>query len=172
MNRPLFQTERLNLRELTSADAPFLLELLNEPGILQNIGDRGVRSLEDARRYVMDGPALSYAQHGFGLWRVGLKPTDEAVGICGLIQREYLDDPDVGYAFLQRVWGQGLAEEAARACLKYGYEVLGLKRIVAITAMENPGSIRVLEKIGLRFDKVIRPPGGDGESRYFTPAET
>lgn len=163
----VLETERLFLRRLTTGDDAFILELLNEPGFLENIGDRQVRSLEDARRYVADGPTASYALHGFGLWWTGLKTTAEPVGICGLIKREVLDHPDIGYAFLARFSGQGLASEAAAAVLAYGRNVLGLTRIVAITKPDNDGSIRVLEKIGLRFDGMVTLPDHGGDSRYF-----
>lgn len=163
----VLETERLFLRHLSSNDDAFILELLNEPGFLENIGDRQVRDLEGARRYVADGPTASYAQHGFGLWWAGLKATGEPVGICGLIKRDVLEHPDIGYAFLARFSGQGFASEAGAAVLAYGRKTLGLGRIVAITKPDNDGSIRVLEKIGLRFDGMITLPDHGGDSRYF-----
>ena len=163
----LIETARLTLDELTvGRDEAFVLELLNEPGFLQNIGDRGVRDLDGARGYI-DGVTASYAKNGFGLWRVAEAGSGTAVGICGLIRREGLDDPDVGYAFLARSWGQGYAAEAARASLDYGRRVLGIGRIVAITAPDNAASIKVLEKIGLTAAGIIRVPGRDDESAYF-----
>ncbi|CAN5751007.1 GNAT family N-acetyltransferase [soil metagenome] len=167
MSVMVLETERLFLRHLTPDDDVFILELLNEPGFLENIGDRKVRTLEDARRYVADGPAASYAQHGFGLWWVGLKATAEPVGICGLIKRDVLEHPDIGYAFLARFSGQGFASEAAAAVLAYGRRALGLGRIVAITRPDNDGSIRVLEKIGLRYEGMVTLPDHGGDSRYF-----
>ncbi|WP_310538750.1 GNAT family N-acetyltransferase [Phenylobacterium sp.] len=167
MSVMVLETERLFLRHLTPDDDGFILELLNEPGFLENIGDRQVRDLEGARRYVADGPAVSYARHGFGLWWVGLKASAEPVGICGLIKREMLDHPDIGYAFLARFSGQGFASEAGAAVLAYGRSVLGLGRIVAITKPDNDGSIRVLEKIGLTFDGMVNLPDHGGESCYF-----
>ncbi len=167
MSVMVLETERLFLRQLTPDDDAFILELLNEPGFLENIGDRQVRNLEGARRYVADGPAASYVQHGFGLWWVGLKDTAEPVGICGLIKRDALDHPDIGYAFLARFSGRGFASEAGAAVLDYGRRALGLARIVAITKPDNDGSIRVLEKIGLKFDGMVTLPDHGGESRYF-----
>ena len=167
MSVMVLETERLFLRHLTPDDDVFILELLNEPGFLENIGDRKVRTLEDARRYVADGPAASYALHGFGLWWVGLKATAAPVGICGLIKRDVLDHPDIGYAFLARFSGQGFASEAGAAVLAYGRKALGLTRIVAITKPDNHGSIRVLEKIGLTFNGMILLPDHGGDSRYF-----
>ena len=167
MSVMVLETERLFLRHLTPDDDTFILELLNEPGFLENIGDRQVRTLEEARRYVADGPAASYAQHGFGLWWVGLKATAEPVGICGLIKRDVLDHPDIGYAFLARFSGQGFASEAGAAVLAYGRNALGLTRIVAITKPDNDGSIRLLEKIGLKFDGMVTLPDHGGDSRYL-----
>ncbi len=163
----VLETERLIVRQLRIEDAEFILELLNEPGFIQNIGDRGVRTVADAEQYILNGPVASYQQNGFGLWLVALKESGEPIGMGGLIKRDILEDVDIGYAFLHRFWGKGYAYEAALAVLHYGRDVIGLKRLVAITAPENPGSIRVLEKIGLRFVKMINLPGYDEESRFF-----
>jgi ribosomal-protein-alanine N-acetyltransferase len=164
----VLKTPRLALRHLTEDDAPFVLELLNEPGFIDNIGDRGVRDLEGARRYVTEGPGASYQRNGFGLWLTALRETGEPVGICGLVKREGLEDADIGYAFLQRFWGRGYAREAAKAVLDHARQVIGLPKVVAITTPGNAGSIAVLEKIGLRFEGLIKLPGHDGESSYFT----
>ena len=165
----ILDTERLTIRQFTLEDDAFILELLNEPGFIQNIADRNVRSLEDARRYLEQGPLASYAANGFGLFRVGLKQSDTSIGMCGLIRRTVLPDVDVGYAILQRYSGRGYASEAAAAMLDYGYRVLKLPRIIAITAPDNSGSIRVLEKIGLHYDRIINLPDLGGESRLFVP---
>ena len=163
----VLETDRLVLRNLTAADDAFILELLNDPGFIKNIGDREVRTLEDARRYVADGPAKSYVKFGFGLWWVGLKADGTPIGICGLIKRDSLEHPDVGYALLERYSGQGYASESGQAVIEYGRRVLGMGRIVAITTPDNDGSIRVLEKLGLRFDSMITLTDHGGESRYF-----
>lgn len=167
MHRTVLETERLRLGEFSPADAAFVLALLNEPGWITNIGDRGVRTLEDARAYLLDGPMKSYAQNGYGLWRVALKQTDEPIGMCGLIRREHLEAPDVGYAILQAFWGCGYAEEAARATVKFGRQKLGMGRIVAITTPDNAASGRVLEKIGFARAGRIRQPGAEVDSLYF-----
>jgi ribosomal-protein-alanine N-acetyltransferase len=164
----VLETERLILRHLSpEQDAEFMLELLNEPAFIKNIADRGVRSTEDARQYLASGPLASYEQNGFGMYAVELKESGVPVGVCGLVKREGLDDVDIGYAFLERFWSNGYAYESASAVLDYGRDVLGLERIVAITTPDNQGSIRVLEKIGLRFEKLITLPGYEGESRLF-----
>ena len=164
----MFGTERLRLRLLVPEDAPFILELLNEPAFIRNIADKGVRTLEDARGYLVNGPMASYARHGFGLFAVELKESGQPLGICGLIRREGLADVDVGYAFLERHWGRGFAVEAAAATLAYGMNQLGLARIVAITAPGNQDSIRVLERIGMRFERLIELPQCGGENCLFT----
>lgn len=167
--KAIVETERLALRPLTTDDAELILELLNEPAFLQYIGDRGVRTIEDARRYILNGPIASYEQHGFGPYRVALKETDVPIGMCGLFKRDSLDDPDVGFAFLSKFRSQGYAFESASAVLTYGREVLGLERIVAITAPDNDASIRLLAKLGLQFAGMIRLTGEGSDSRLFTP---
>jgi RimJ/RimL family protein N-acetyltransferase len=151
----VLETERLALRRLTSADAGFVHELVNEPSWIRFIGDRGVRTLDDARAYLDKGPLAMYRRFGFGLWVVELKETGEATGLCGLIKRDALEDVDIGFAFLPRYWRRGYALESARAVLAYGREILELDRIVAITSPDNDASIRLLEKIGLRFEQTI-----------------
>lgn len=152
----ILETERLLLREFSTDDADFILRLLNEPSFIQNIGDRGVRTLEDARSYILRVPIASYEKNGFGLYLVILKESGASIGMCGLIRREALEDVDIGYAFLPEYWSRGYAVEAALAVKEYARDVIGLKRLVAITDPENQASIRVLEKIGLRFEKMIR----------------
>lgn len=163
----IFETERLLLRQLSTGDADFILELLNEPSFIQNIGDRGVRTLADANQYIMNGPVASYAKNGFGLYLVVLKKTNESIGICGLIKRDGLEDVDIGYAFLPRFWSKGYAVESALATKSYAKNVIGLKRIVAITDPANRDSIRVLEKIGLSFERMIRLSDDDIELKLF-----
>lgn len=161
------ETARLFMRELTVDDAAFVLELLNEPAYMRFIADRGVRTLEEARVYLLDRPLASYEKYGFGLYAVVLKETDAPIGMCGLIKRDALDDVDIGYAFLERYWGKGYAPEAARAVIDYGLHALGLKRIIAYTSLDNDRSIRVLEKLGFRYEKTITLPGYIGDSKLF-----
>jgi [ribosomal protein S5]-alanine N-acetyltransferase len=151
----VIQTERLNLRWLNEGDAVFILDLLNQPSWLKFIGDRGVRNLDDARAYINNGPLAMIKQHGFGLYLVELKSNQQAIGLCGLIKRETLDDVDIGFAFHPDCWGKGYAREAAKACLDYASKQLKLSRLVAITLPENNASIRVLKSIGMQYDKDI-----------------
>jgi [ribosomal protein S5]-alanine N-acetyltransferase len=166
---PILLTPRLAIRAFTLDDAPFIVELLNDPGWLKNIGDRGVRTLDDARRYLSDGPIAAGARQGFALWAVLRR--DDAIGVpigmCGLVRREGLDHVDLGYAFLPTGRGQGFAREAAAAVLKHGFERLGLTRIVAITAVDNEASGRVLEAIGMRFEQRLRVPGHADDSLLY-----
>ncbi len=152
----MLETERLRLRRLDHGDADFIVELLNEPSFLRFIGDKGVRTREDALRYLDTGPLASYQKHGFGLYGVALRESGELLGICGLIRRDTLPDVDVGFAFVPRAWSQGYAMEAARATLREGWEAFDLKRIVAITSPDNVASIRLLERLGFRYEGLIR----------------
>lgn len=163
----ILETERLSLRQFTPDDAPFILALLNEPSFIKNIGDRGVRSLEDAKRYIETGPVSSYERNGFGLYLVQLKESGESIGMCGLIKRPTLEDVDIGYAFLPKFWSKGYAVEAARAA-KEEARTLGLKRLVAITDPDNESSIRVLEKIGMTFERMVRLSEDDIELKLFS----
>lgn len=148
--REVLRTRRLVLSELGPDDAPFLVELLNTPGFLAHIGDRGVRDEAGALEYLRGGPWASYAQHGFGLWRVGLRKDARALGICGLLQRDHLKAPDIGYALLPSAEGQGIAAEAASAVLDYGFGVLRLPRVYAVIAPGNTRSIRLAQRLGMR----------------------
>lgn len=163
----ILETDRLVLRRLTPADAPFILELVNDPSFIRNIGDRKVRSLVDAERYIETAAISSYEKNGFGLWLVSLKETGEPIGMCGLIRRAALEDVDIGYAFLPKFWRKGYAIESAWAVRDYGRDIVGLKRLVAITDPANDASIRVLEKIGMKFEKMIRLSADDIELKFF-----
>ena len=163
----ILETERLVLRHLTTDDTTFILKLLNEPSFIQNIGDRKVRTEEDARRYILNGPIESYDMNGYGLFMVELKDTSEPIGMCGLIKRDNLPDVDVGFAFLPEYWMKGYAFESASAVLKYAKETCGLKRILGIVNPTNAASIRVLEKLGLKFESMIKMPQDDFEIKLF-----
>ncbi|HEY6124006.1 MAG TPA: GNAT family N-acetyltransferase, partial [Steroidobacteraceae bacterium] len=126
---PELETPRLILRRLEFDDAPFLVKLLNEPSFLENIGDRGVRTIEDAHRYVREGPMAMYDRYGFGLWHTASRE-GVPMGMCGLLKRDILPDVDVGYAFLPQFWGQGFAYEATAATLRHGARKFGLRRVV------------------------------------------
>ncbi len=164
-------TDRLVLRLLSVEDAEFILELLNEPSWLRFIGDKGVRTLDDARSYIATGPVAMYERHGFGLYVTERREDGVPMGICGLIKRDWLDDVDIGFAFLPRYWGRGYAHEAAAAVMDYGRNVLGIGRIVAITSPDNATSARLLEKLGLRFDRMIQMRDDGTEDRLFVPDE-
>lgn len=151
----ILETERLHLSELSPGDDLFIVELLNSPGFLANIGDRGVRTREDARCYIAEGLVASYTAHGFGLWKVTRRADGLAVGMSGLIKRDFLAFPDLGYAFLPAHAGKGYASEAGAAVLELGFVQRGFVRILAIVQAGNDGSVRVLEKLGMT-DRGIR----------------
>ncbi len=152
----VLETERLRLRRLSLDDAAFILKLLNEPSFLRFIGDKGVRTLDDARDYLREGPMDSYKRHGFGLYLVELKERGDPIGTCGLLKRDALEDVDVGFAFLPPFWLKGYAFESTSAVIAYGRRTLGLRRIVAVTQSDNVGSIKTLEKVGLTFEGMVR----------------
>lgn len=151
---PLLETPRLELRRLSEDDAPFVLVLLNEPSFIRNIGDRGVRTLDDARAYLAEGPNASYARHGFGLYLVELKEPRMPIGICGILKRDVLPEPDLGFAFLPAYWSQGYGLESAAAVRDYARDTIGLPSLLAIVSPANEGSIRLLEKLGFTFSSL------------------
>ncbi len=153
--KQIIVTERLVLREVNINDADFILDLLNSKGWLQFIGDRNVRSLPDAEKYIADRIIKSYIDHGLGLYLVELKTSGTAIGLCGLIKRDTLDDIDIGFAFLPEYNGFGYAFEAAISTLQFAFESLEINRLVAITTPDNINSIKLLEKIGMQFEKKI-----------------
>lgn len=159
----VLETPRLLLRRFTLDDAPFVHAMVNDPAWIEHIGDRGVRTVEDARAYIRDRTLAQYDRLGFGMYVVTLRGSGEAVGSCGLIRRESLDDVDIGFAFLPQYRGQGYATEAAAAVLEYGVKSIGLKRIVAIVSAANHRSIRILERIGLRYERMLRLPDENEE---------
>jgi ribosomal-protein-alanine N-acetyltransferase len=164
----ILETERLTLSHLTIADASFMLELMNEPEFIEFVADRGLRTEADAALYLAEKILPSYEQFGFGLWRVNLKGSASAIGICGLLKRDTLDDPDVGFSILKRFCQNGYACEAATAVLDYGRKTLGLARICGVTAPNNRISIRLLEKLGLKLQRRIHLPGYGSESLLFS----
>ena len=163
----VLETERLALRKLVTDDAEFIIELLNEPSFLRFIGDKGVRTLDDARQYILSGPVESYEKNGFGLYLVELKENATAIGISGLVKRDTLPDPDIGFAFLPAYWSKGYAVESAAAVMNYAREVLRLDHILAITTPDNEASARLLGKIGLRFERMIKLSEDAEELKLF-----
>jgi RimJ/RimL family protein N-acetyltransferase len=163
----ILETDRLRLRRLSVDDAEFTLRLLNEPSFIQNIGDRGVRSIEDARAYILKGPVASYEKFGFGLWLIEEKGTGAPVGICGLLKRDVLEDVDIGYALLPEFWSRGYALESASAVMSYARERLGSNRVLAVVNADNQSSIRLLEKMGFHYDRMIRLSDDAPEIKLF-----
>lgn len=165
------ETERLRLRKFSVSDAAFILKLLNEPSFIQNIGDKGVRTLEDASTYILSGPVANYETFGFGQYLIellGNTPRKTPIGMCGLLKRDTLEDVDVGYAVLPEFWSQGYAREAVSGVLSFANNVLGLKRVVAVTNHDNGSSIHLLEKIGFQFEKVVRLSQANPEVKLFS----
>ena len=150
------ETDRLLLRQLTPDDAEVMLALLNDSGFLRYIGDRGVRTLDDARGYIRDRIISTYEQHGFGMYLVVRRSDGEPVGICGLVKRDALEDVDLGYALLSEYRGSGYARESAQAVLALAHDAFGLKRVVAIVQPDNADSIRLLENLGMTREGFIR----------------
>ncbi|RNB89213.1 N-acetyltransferase [Brevibacillus nitrificans] len=163
----VLETERLYLRYQTLDDAPFILELVNDPAWLQFIGDRGVRTLDDARSYIANGAIKSYERDGFGFYLVERKEDHNLLGMCGLVKREGLEDVDIGFAFLPDYRSKGYAYESASAVMQYAKETLGLTRVVAITTQDNQSSGRLLEKLGLRFELLIQMANDSEMLRLF-----
>ncbi|MEP7165898.1 MAG: GNAT family N-acetyltransferase [Ferruginibacter sp.] len=164
----ILKTERLILREFKPADAAFILLLLNNPSWLQFIGDRNVKTLDDANDYLLNGPIKSYRENGFGLSMVETRDNHEPVGMCGLIKREALENVDIGFALLPEYAGRGYAYEIAAATMAYAKDKLGLKEIVAITSEDNKHSISLLNKIGLGFEKMVRLSEDEKSLMLFT----
>jgi RimJ/RimL family protein N-acetyltransferase len=160
------ETPRLIIRRLEATDAAFILRLLNEPSFLANIGDRGVRSVDDALTYLTKGPFASYRQHGFGLFHVSLKAGGDAIGMCGLLKRDWLDASDIGFAFLPEFWSKGYAHESSVGVIEWARQTCGVTRVVGIVKPGNAGSIRVLEKLGMTFARMVTSPEGQVSSLY------
>jgi RimJ/RimL family protein N-acetyltransferase len=137
------------------------MELMNEPAYHENIGDRGIRTIPDAERYIAEKYTASYESRGYGLYLVELKGSLVPIGICGLVKRDILDHPDVGFAFLQRYWSQGYASEAAAATLGFARDALKLPYVYGVVSPKNPRSIRLLERLGLQY---LRPQEFQGNS--------
>ena len=165
---PLFETDNLALHLMTEADAPFYLEMLNDPDFKNNIADRGLKTVADALKNMQERVFASYEAHGFGMFLVRRKSDGEAIGMAGLVQRDFLKDIDVGYAFLPIGRGQGFATEAAAACVEYARREHGARRLAAITDPDNLASIRVLERLGFRYQGSVQfPDDGDTCSHFL-----
>jgi RimJ/RimL family protein N-acetyltransferase len=164
----IIETERLNILLLSLNDEEFILRLLNDPDWIKYIGDRKINNHEDARNYILLNIISSYEKHGFGLFLVKEKQNDISIGICGLLKRDYLDDVDIGFAFLPEYRGKGYAYESASAVINYGKESFGINKILAITQSNNLSSIKMLKKLGLEYIKNIKLPEEEKELRLFS----
>lgn len=158
MNEKILDTARLSLRPFTEKDTSFIIQLVNSPGWLTFIGDKNIRNESQALDYLRQGPLKSYTTYGFGLWLVELKPDATPIGMSGLVQREYLTTPDLGFAFLPSFTGKGYAREIAYAILDYAKTRLGLETIQATTLPDNERSISLLQKIGMSFSETLQSP--------------
>lgn len=157
----ILQTDRLRLRELDSEDSAFILKLVNDPDWLRHIGDRGVRSLRDASDFIEEGPLASYSEHGYGLWLVETKDGSSPIGLCGVLKRRHLEQPDLGYALLPDYRGMGYATEACKGVLEYAKRKLGLEQVLAVVAPRNRRSVGLLEKLGYQAVGTTSMPQGE-----------
>jgi RimJ/RimL family protein N-acetyltransferase len=164
----ILETERLILRQLIFDDSKFIIELLNSEGWIKYIGDRNVKTEDDAKNYLRKGAFKSYAENGYGLWLVETKETKTPIGMCGIINRADLENPDIGFAFLPQYSGKGYAFEIAQATLNYAIKQLNLPIILGITVSYNLKSINLLKKIGLKYVKNINLPGDPDELMLFS----
>lgn len=162
------ETERTILREVTADDAEFIFDLLNQPSFIRYIGDRNVRTIDEARHYVESRFAESYKKFGFGMWAVTLKETNQPIGICGFVKRDSLPDADIGFAFLPQYERKGYAFESASAALEYGKNVLNLNPILAVTSQDNESSGKLLGKLDFKFERLIDLSGDGEELKLFS----
>jgi [ribosomal protein S5]-alanine N-acetyltransferase len=158
---------RFTIREMAISDAPFILDLLNQQSFIEHIGDRNIRSLADAEKFILEGPLQDYKNRGFSMWIVENK-LRQSVGMCGLLQRDYFDVPDIGYAISEAYSAQGIATESARAVIDWAKTSLKCKRLLASTSMDNESSARVLEKLGFKFDHIKQIPEYDSPSKVYS----
>jgi RimJ/RimL family protein N-acetyltransferase len=172
MTKTVFKTERTIVRHMAPADAPFICRLLNEPSWLENIGDRGVRTPEDAEKYIRTTAMATYETLGFGMYLVESRPDANALGIAGLVKRATLNEPDLGVAFLPEFCRMGYASEAATAVIAHAEGTLGIPRLLAITTPGNQPAIRLIEKLGFRFERVARLAPEDRDLRLYARARS
>ncbi|MGI9235693.1 MAG: GNAT family N-acetyltransferase [Woeseiaceae bacterium] len=163
----LLETERLRLRRVTLDDAAFMLAIWNDPGFVRNVGDRGIRTVEDAEVALADGAFKLYEKYGYGPYCMSLKSDGTLVGICGLFRRDNLEHPDIGFAVLPAFCRQGLAKEAAEVVLEHARNDLEINFLTAIVSPENVASISLIEKLGLTFDGRITMPGEEDEISLY-----
>jgi RimJ/RimL family protein N-acetyltransferase len=168
MHTYIIETERLRLREFNSTDGELIFELLNSPGWLKYIGSRSISTADDAVNYIESKLQKGYRESGFGFYLVELKATGEKTGMCGLVKREGLDDIDIGFALLPQYENKGYAVESSLAVIQYARSVLNIHKLAAITLPSNLSSIKLLEKLGMKFDKKISIPGDPEELLLYS----
>ena len=166
------ETERLYLRRVTLDDADLMLAIWNDPAFVRNVGDRGIRTTEQAREAMQAGALKLYADYGYGPYSMVLKSDGSQIGICGLFRRDNLEDPDIGFAVLPDFCSRGYAGEAALAVLKHARDDLGLRKLTAIVSPDNAPSIGLIEKLGLVFERMITMPGDDEAISLYSAALT
>jgi len=157
----IVETKRLILREINVEDAEFVLRLINEPSFVSNIGDKDLKNLLDAEQFILEGYWTNQERSGYGMFLVELKGGGDPIGSCGLLYRKVLDVTDIGFAYLPEFWNRGFAYEAAEAIMKYGHSTLGVKKIVGLTSEDNLGSINLLKKLGMDFEKTVKISNDD-----------
>ena len=140
-----------------------MLEIWNDPAFVRHVGDRGIRTIDQAKDALHEGPLRLYDDYGYGPYRLSLKDSDAVIGICGLFRRDGLDDADIGFALLPDYCNKGYASEAAFAVVEHARHDLGLRRLTALVSPQNGSSIALIEKLGMRFERMIRMPGDDDE---------
>lgn len=161
------ETQRLQLRELTLADAPLMLAIWNDPAFVRFVGDRGIRTLAEAQEAMTAGALKLYKDFGYGPYGVELKGEGTPIGICGLFRREGLDEPDIGFAILPDYCGKGYAHEASQAVLEHARDELGIPHLTAIVSPENAASVGLIRKLGLRFERMHRMVGDDDDVAIY-----
>ncbi len=166
ISKSIIDTERLYLRELTTDDASFIFALVNSPDFHRYIGDKSVRNLEDAREYIRNGPQVSYRSNGFGLYCTLIKSSETPIGICGLVKRDTLELPDIGFAFLPEYYGKGFGYESAKGVLEHDVAA-GFAQIAAITSPDNDRSIKLLKKLGFNFKGHKQMADNEPPCKYF-----
>ena len=164
------ETKRLQLRQATLSDAGFFVQLLNDAAWLRNIGDRGIRSQSDAENYIRNSIWVPHEKYGYGMYVMQHKATQAPIGLCGLVKREYLSDPDLGFALLPQFSGQGYAFEAAVGVMSYARDALGIQRLYAIVNRSNDRSIRLLQRLGFDYEGPCTTPHGVLVERYVASA--
>ncbi len=162
------ETSRVVLREVSRSDSAFILELMNEPAYIENIGDRGIRTLDDAGRYIDAKYTANYSGLGYGLYLVKAKAGGAPIGICGFVKREVLECADIGFAYLEKYRSRGYGYESAEAVLRYGRDKLGFVRVFGVTSPKNKNSVGLLNKLGFDYDRIISLPGYVEDSYLFS----